>query len=83
MSEVDWNEVLACRGVDEAVTCFTLKFKHVLNMHAPWTVFQQRKNFKAWITKETKVMIVKRDELKNKARASINFLLPAGSHKSV
>ena len=67
LSEVDWNEVLACRGVDEAVTCFKLKFKYVLNMHAPWTMFQQRKNFKPWITKETKVMMVKRDELKNKA----------------
>ena len=59
--------MLACKEVDEAVTCFTLKFKRVLNIHAPWIVFQQRKTFKPWITKEVKTMMDKRDELKEKA----------------
>ena len=30
IGDVDWSEVLACRDLDEAVTCFTLKFKNVL-----------------------------------------------------
>ena len=67
LAEVDWTDVLTCRGVDEAVSCFTSKFKYVLDMHAPWTVFQERKNYKPWISKETKLMMDKRDELKKKA----------------
>ena len=46
ISEVDWVDVLTCLDLDDAVACFTLKFKLVLNMHAPWAVFQQRKNWK-------------------------------------
>ena len=67
LAEVNWTEVLTCREVDEAVSCFTSKFKHVLDMHAPWTVFQQRQGFKPWISKDTKLMMKKRDELKKKA----------------
>ena len=67
LAEVDWTDVLTCRGVDEAVSCFTSKFKYVLDMHAPWTVFQERKIYKSWISKETKIMMDKRDELKKKA----------------
>ena len=67
LAEEDWTEVMTCRDVDEAVTCFTLKFKHVLDVHAPWIVFQQRKDFKPWISKETKAMMDKRDEWKEKA----------------
>jgi hypothetical protein len=67
ISDEDWTEVLACKEVDEAVTCFTLKFKRVLNIHAPWIVFQQRKYFKPWISKEVKTMMDQRDDLKTKA----------------
>ena len=67
IAEVDWTEVLRCKDLDEAVACFTLKFKHVLDMHAPWVVFQQRKNHKPWITKETKELMDIRDEWKKKA----------------
>ena len=54
LAEVDWTEVLTSREVDEAVCCFTSKFKYILDMHAPWTIFQQRKSFKPWISSETK-----------------------------
>ena len=67
ISEVDWVEVLTCHDLDDAGACFKLKFKHVLNMHAPWAVFQQRKNYKPWITKETKDLMDLRNEWKRKA----------------
>ena len=67
LAEVDWTEVLACMEVDEAVFCFTSKFKFILDIHAPWTIFQQRKSFKPWISSETKSLMDKRDELKKKA----------------
>ena len=67
ISEVDWVDVLTCLDLDDAVACFTLKFKLVLNMYAPWAVFQQRKNYKPWITKETKDLMDLRDEWKRKA----------------
>ena len=67
LSEADWAEVLACKDLDEAVACFTLKFKYVLNMHAPWVVFQQRKDYKPWISKEIKEIMDERDGWKKKA----------------
>ena len=67
VSEEDWTEVLVCKDLDEAVATFTMKFKYVLNMHAPWVLFQQRKDYKPWITKETKELMSVRDEWKKKA----------------
>ena len=40
--------------LDMAVYIFTEKFKFVLNHHAPWIIFQLRKNYSPWLTKETK-----------------------------
>ena len=67
LAEVDWVDVLSCPDLDVAVASFTHKFKHVLNIHAPWVIFQQRKNSKPWITKETKDLMKQRDEWKGKA----------------
>ena len=67
LAEVDWVDVLSCPDLDVAVASFTHKFKHVLNIHAPWVIFQQRKNSKPWITKETKELMKQRDEWKSKA----------------
>ena len=36
-------------------------------MHAPWVVFQQRKDYKPWISKETKEIMDERDGWKKKA----------------
>ena len=44
LSEVDWREVLTCMDLDGAVSSFTYKFKQVLDKHAPWVVFQYKKN---------------------------------------
>ena len=68
IAKIDWLDVLTCPDLDIAVSCFTNKFKYVLNDHAPWTQFQQRKNFKPWITQETKEMMKQRDNWKSKAK---------------
>ena len=47
---------------------FTKKFKHVLNIHAPWIIFQQRKFICPWITEDTKKLMVQRDQLKQRAK---------------
>ena len=47
---------------------FTRKFRHVLNIHAPWIIFQQRKSFCPWITEDTKKLMGQRDQLKQRAK---------------
>ena len=46
---------------------FTYKFKFILDMHAPWVLFQERKSFKPWISKQTKELMQLRDDWKKKA----------------
>ena len=67
LGEVDWTEVYTCQDVDSAAETFTRKFVDVLNRHAPWIVYQERKNYKPWVTEETKIMIKARNELKKEA----------------
>ena len=69
---LDFTDVLSCRDVDVAAELLTSKLVDTLNVHAPWIVFQQRKNFKPWITPETVEMMAKRDKLKEEAKAMDN-----------
>ena len=64
LSLVDWTEVLQCVDVDHAADVLTDKFRQVLNNHAPWTVYQQRKHHVPWLTEETRKMMKERDETK-------------------
>ena len=68
LSKVDWLDVLTCPDLDTAVSSFTSKFRYILNKHAPWTQFQQRKGFSPWITQETKDLIKQREDWKSKAK---------------
>ena len=68
LSQVDWTEVLCCEDLDTATEIFTRKIRFILNCHAPWIVFQQRKFFSPWLTEETKQMMKERDQLKQKAK---------------
>ena len=61
LSEIDWSDVLACPDLDYATELFTRKFKFVLDQHAPWILYQERKNYKPWITKETLDLMKERD----------------------
>ena len=61
---VDWSEVYQSDDPDTSTEIFTRKFIDVLNLHAPWIVFQQRKHYKPWITENTKELIKNRDNCK-------------------
>ena len=68
LAVVDWTEVYAATDVDTATEIFTAKFKFILNQHAPWIIFQQRKNFSPWITENTKNLMKERDTWKTRAK---------------
>ena len=67
MRDVDWSEVYVCQDVDVSTEILTRKIVDVLNIHAPWVVFQKRKYYAPWISKETKEMIKSRDNWKKVA----------------
>ena len=84
LMSVDWTEVQGCVDLDKAVDLFTTRFKTVLNKHAPWIIFQQRKKHAPWITKETTEKIKQRDEWKRKARdLAVNNTNDAASMEEV
>ena len=58
-----------CKEVDDAAELLTAKLVGVLNHHAPWIVFQQRKFFVPWITPETVQLMDERDRFKEQAIA--------------
>ena len=67
LNQTDFTEVLICHDIDKAVAILTEKIKQVLDRHAPWVIFQQRKNFAPWLTGSTLEMMKERDALKAKA----------------
>ena len=68
LAQIDWNDVLCCGDLDMATEILTKKLRYVLNVHAPWIIFQQRKFFVPWLTEETKKMMTQRDQLKRQAK---------------
>ena len=68
LAVVNWSDIYSCNDVDQAVDIFTRKFRQVLNHHAPWIIFQQRKNFCPWITDETKELMQQREMWYQRAR---------------
>ena len=67
LRNVDWSDVFVCDDVDHATEILTLKFKSVLDHHAPWKVFQHRKKYVPWLTEETIQLMKARDEWKHAA----------------
>ena len=45
LGQVDWLPVYLALDVDLAVSIFTGLFKEVLDLHAPWITYQQRKSY--------------------------------------
>ena len=68
LSHVNWSDIYTCDDLELAVDIFTRKFRQVLNVHAPWIIFQQRKHFSPWITDEMKELMIERDRWKQRAR---------------
>ena len=69
IANTDFTDVYNSVDVNEAASRLTEKLVEVLNIHAPWIIFQQRKNFSPWITGETLELMKHRDKLKEKAKA--------------
>ena len=65
LATIDWSDVLSCPDLDAAAMLFCEKFRFVLDKHAPWVLFQLRKNFKPWITQSTLDLMKERDYWKN------------------
>ena len=59
--------MLHYQDLDLAVDSFTRMFREVLNTHAPWVIYQQRKNFAPWVTDETVSIMKQRDAAKAEA----------------
>ena len=68
MAAVDWSEVYMATDLDTATEIFTRKFANVLNVHAPWILFQHRKHFSPWLTEDTKELMDQRDMWKRRAK---------------
>ena len=68
LAQVDWSDGLSCEDLDTATDTFTRKLRYILNVHAPWIVFQQRKFFVPWLTEETKQLMLQRDKFKQEAK---------------
>ena len=68
LANQNWTEVSYFQDLDNAVSCFTNKFRSVLNKHAPWKKLQQRKGFTPWISSETKDLMDQRDLWKERAK---------------
>ena len=67
LQSVDWSLVYGCLDVDQAVYTFTCLFRQILDQHAPWICFQERKRFSPWISPETQLLMKDRDKLKAEA----------------
>ena len=68
IADLDFTDVYCCLDVDDAAALLTVKLVDVLNVHAPWVVFQQRKHFVPWLTPETVKLMNQRDLYKEQAK---------------
>ena len=68
VAQLNWTDVLSCEDLDIATENLTRKLRYVLDVHAPWIIFQQRKFFVPWLTEDTKQLMVQRDNLKQVAK---------------
>ena len=68
MAALNFDDVYWCLDVDEAAYVLTQKIVSVLDIHAPWIVFQKRKNYVPWVTDATIKLIKERDQVKTLAK---------------
>ena len=61
------NFSVICQDVSIAADIFIRKFVEVLNNHAPWIIYQERKHYAPWLTDQTKELMTARDKWKKKA----------------
>ena len=75
VASIDFTDVYCCTDVDDAAALLTAKLVDVLNIHAPWIIFQQRKHFVPWLTPETIKLMEERDQYKEQAKVFISVSL--------
>ena len=68
VANIDFTDVYSSQDVDVAADLLTSKLVEVLNCHAPWVIFQQRKNYKPWVTSDTVKLMKERDKFKDNAK---------------
>ena len=64
---VDWSLVYQSLDVDLAAHNLANLIRTVLDKHAPWVLFQTRKKYVPWLSKETEDLMKTRDILKSTA----------------
>ena len=62
VAKIRWWEVHSCMNVDMAVDIFTKKLTDILDRMAPVKKFQVRTKYAAWLSKDSKDLILKRDK---------------------
>ena len=70
VSKIDFTGVYSSRDVDTAAKILTDLLVNALNRHAPWIVFQERKNYAPWLTADTANLMKERDILKDSAKSN-------------
>ena len=68
------DKVLKSSCPDEAAALYSGEFGSLFNKHAPLTVYQVRKNYVPWLSKETAEEIKTRDKLKEEAINKNDFV---------
>ena len=68
LAKLDFRDIYSSNDVDEAAAMLTAKLVSVLDLHAPWVIYQQRKHFVPWITPETIRLMEERDNFKKEAK---------------
>ena len=70
VDKISWWEVYSCEDVDMALDIFTKKLTDILDRMAPVKKFQIRVKYAAWVCKETKSMMLDRDQAQQTASRS-------------
>ena len=69
----NFDKVINQTNSNEAAKVFSDIFGQILDNHAPIKVFQSRRNYAPWLSDETKLEIVRRNELKRESILSNDY----------
>ena len=70
LRRVDWNPVLSCPNVNDAVNIFNFILKSIFDKHAPYVTKRTKSRPCIWMTEDIKNLMNDRDNILRKARKS-------------
>ena len=70
VKKIDWSNLMASKNVDIVNDILVTELSKILDKMAPIKTFQQRKNYRSWMTEDLKLELTKRDQLRELARDS-------------